>query len=104
VYVKDVARANVLALEGEVPPGANNVGSGSETSVNELYMLLLRISGKDLAPEHGPAKPVSSFEARWILPSPGASWVGTPRWALPPVSRRPSAFLALSETKRSVWM
>src|SRR5215208_1584257 len=54
---RDVARANVLALEGEVPPGAYNVGTGSETSVNELYRLLLKISGKDLAPEHGPAKP-----------------------------------------------
>jgi UDP-glucose 4-epimerase len=29
VYVEDVARANVLALEGEVPPGAYNVGTGS---------------------------------------------------------------------------
>ena len=57
VYVEDVARANVLALEGEVPPGAYNVGTGSETSVNELYRLLLKISGRDLAPEHGPAKP-----------------------------------------------
>jgi UDP-glucose 4-epimerase len=56
VYVEDVARANVLALEGEVPPGAYNVGTGSETSVNELYRLLLKVSGKDLAPEHGPAK------------------------------------------------
>jgi UDP-glucose 4-epimerase len=57
VYVEDIARANVLALEGEVPPGAYNVGTGSETSANELYRLLLKISGKDLAPEHGPAKP-----------------------------------------------
>jgi UDP-glucose 4-epimerase len=57
VYVEDVARANVLALEGEVPSAAYNVGTGSETSVNELYELLVGISGKDLAPEHGPAKP-----------------------------------------------
>ena len=56
MYVEDVARANVLAMEGEVPPGAYNVGTGSETSVNELYRLLLKISGKDLAPEHRPAK------------------------------------------------
>jgi UDP-glucose 4-epimerase len=56
VYVEDVARANVLALEGEVPPGSYNVGTGSETSVNELYRLLLKISGKDLTPEHRPAK------------------------------------------------
>src|ERR687889_744970 len=52
VYVKDVACANVLALENEAPPGAYNVGTGSETSVNELYRLLLKISGKDLTPEH----------------------------------------------------
>jgi UDP-glucose 4-epimerase len=56
VYVGDVARANAHALEGEAPSGAYNVGTGSETSVNELYELLVEISGKDLAPEHGPAK------------------------------------------------
>jgi UDP-glucose 4-epimerase len=57
VYVEDVARANVLALEGEAPSGAYNVGTGIETSVNGLYGLLQQISGKDLSPEHGPAKP-----------------------------------------------
>jgi UDP-glucose 4-epimerase len=57
VYVGDVVRANVLALESEASSGAYNVGTGSETSVNELYELLLGISGKDLAPERGPAKP-----------------------------------------------
>jgi UDP-glucose 4-epimerase len=31
VYVGDVARANVLALEGEAPNGAYNVGTGVET-------------------------------------------------------------------------
>jgi UDP-glucose 4-epimerase len=57
VYVGDVARANVLALEGDPPSGAYNVGTGVETSVNRLHELLLGISGKDLPPEHGPAKP-----------------------------------------------
>ncbi len=57
VYVGDVARANVLALEEEVPSGAYNVGTGVETSVNELYELLREASGKDLPPRHGPAKP-----------------------------------------------
>ena len=60
VYVEDVARANVLALESEVPsevpPGAYNIGTGVETSVNRLYDLLVDASGKDLSPEHGPAK------------------------------------------------
>jgi UDP-glucose 4-epimerase len=58
VYVEDVAWANVLALEeGEAPSGTYNVGTGIETSVNELYELLRESSDKDLPPVHGPAKP-----------------------------------------------
>ncbi len=57
VYVKDVARANLLALENDIPSGAYNIGTGVETSVNELYELLREGAGKDLPPEHGPAKP-----------------------------------------------
>jgi UDP-glucose 4-epimerase len=57
VYVEDVARANVLALENDPPPGAYNIGTGIETSVNRLYELLQDTSGKNLPPEHGPAKP-----------------------------------------------
>ena len=57
VYVGDVARANVLALENEVPSGAYNIGTGAETSVNRLYELLQEISCKDLPPKYGPAKP-----------------------------------------------
>jgi len=57
VYVEDVAWANVLALEGEAPAGSYNVGTGIETSVNELYEVLRGISDKDLPPMHGPAKP-----------------------------------------------
>ena len=57
VYVEDVARANVLALEDDVPSGAYNIGTGLETSVNRLYELLLEISDQDLPPRHGPSKP-----------------------------------------------
>ncbi len=57
VYVEDVARANVLALEGDAPSGAYNIGTGVETSVNKLYELLRETSGRDLLPAHGPAKP-----------------------------------------------
>jgi UDP-glucose 4-epimerase len=56
VYVEDVARANVLALEGDAPSGAYNVGTGIEASVNELYEILREASGRDLPPAHGPAK------------------------------------------------
>jgi UDP-glucose 4-epimerase len=57
VYVEDVARANVLALEGEAPSGAYNIGTGIETSVNGLYEALREISGKDLPAEYAPARP-----------------------------------------------
>jgi UDP-glucose 4-epimerase len=57
VYVGDVARANVLALENEAPSGAYNIGTGIETSVNQLYEILRDASGRDLPPVHGPAKP-----------------------------------------------
>ncbi len=57
VYVSDVARANVLALEKKVSSGPYNIGTGIETSVNDLYRAMLRVSNKDLPPEHGPAKP-----------------------------------------------
>jgi UDP-glucose 4-epimerase len=57
VYVEDVARANILVLEKEIPSRAYNIGTGVETSVNRLYELLLEISGESLPPERGPAKP-----------------------------------------------
>ena len=56
VYVEDVARANVLALESDAPPGAYNVGTGIETSVNKPYEILRDTSGRDLLPAHGGAK------------------------------------------------
>ena len=57
VYVGDVARANVLALESGVPSGAYNIGTGVETSVNSLYELLLGTAARDLPARHGPSKP-----------------------------------------------
>jgi UDP-glucose 4-epimerase len=57
VHVHEVASANVLALEGDAPAEAYNVGTGVETSVNRLYDLLQQASGRDLPPEYAPAKP-----------------------------------------------
>jgi UDP-glucose 4-epimerase len=57
VYVGDVVAANVLALEKSAPSGAYNVGTGIETSVNQLYEMLREFAERDLPPRHGPAKP-----------------------------------------------
>jgi UDP-glucose 4-epimerase len=74
VYVGDVARANVLALEGEAPSGAYNIGTGVETSVNELYELLREASGRDLPPKHGPAKPGEQLRSS-VDPSKAAEFL-----------------------------
>jgi UDP-glucose 4-epimerase len=63
VYVSDVARANLLTLENDAPPGAYNIGTGLETSVNRLYELLSEASGSDLPPIHGSAKPGEQFRS-----------------------------------------
>ncbi|MGB3683241.1 MAG: SDR family oxidoreductase [Rubrobacteraceae bacterium] len=57
VYVGDVVEANVRALEGAAPSGAYNIGTGIETSVNDLHRMLREVSGKDIPPRHGPPKP-----------------------------------------------
>jgi UDP-glucose 4-epimerase len=47
VFVEDVARANVMAMESDVTNEFFNVASGHETSVKELAETLIRLSGKE---------------------------------------------------------
>jgi UDP-glucose 4-epimerase len=55
VYVGDVVRANLLALESTAT-GPFNIGTGIETDVNELARLLLAASGSQSSVGHGPTK------------------------------------------------
>ncbi len=55
VFVDDVVRANMAASELELE-GIYNVGTGVETSVNELYAELCHSIGSDAKADHGPAK------------------------------------------------
>ena len=57
VYVEDVAAANLRALERPEVVGCVNIGTGIETSVNELHRALTRAAGLEVTPQHGPAKP-----------------------------------------------
>ena len=57
VYVDDVAAANLRALEHPEVTGCVNIGTGIETSVNEICRTLARAGGFDVTPRHGPAKP-----------------------------------------------
>jgi UDP-glucose 4-epimerase len=56
-YVEDVAAANVRALERPDATGPINVGTGVETSVNDLYRRLRAVSGTALEARHAPARP-----------------------------------------------
>jgi len=55
VYVGDVARANLLALDSTAT-GPFNVGTGIETDVNTLARLLTDAAGSRSEIRHGPAK------------------------------------------------
>ena len=54
-FVEDAVEANVLSVKNEIN-GIYNIGTGIETSVNELCNIMLKISGTDIKPVHGPAK------------------------------------------------
>ena len=64
VFVGDVVQANLKAARHEFtePPAtldarAFNVGTGRQTSVNELAAILMRVSGREVAIERAPARP-----------------------------------------------
>ncbi len=56
VFVGDVVKANLLALNDEASD-VYNVGTGKETDVNELFNKLNEIIGKGQEEKHGPAAP-----------------------------------------------
>jgi UDP-glucose 4-epimerase len=47
VYVDDVARANILAMESDLSDEVFNVASGTETSLLDLLQTLLRVTGNE---------------------------------------------------------
>lgn len=63
VYVGDVAEANLKAAERPLPPlhdldaRAFNIGTGVETSVNELAALVARVAGRRAEVQHAPPRP-----------------------------------------------
>ena len=57
VYVGDVARANLLALERSDATGGINIATGIETSVNDIYAGIKSAAGSSVAAQYGPARP-----------------------------------------------
>jgi len=50
INVRDIVRANVVAMESGVENEIFNVGTGKLTTIKELAYMLLRITGKDIQP------------------------------------------------------
>lgn len=64
VFIGDVARANVLAAQSDVTDQAFNIGTGEQTSLNELCDALLELTGSSLRPEHREARKVANVQRR----------------------------------------
>lgn len=56
VYVGDVAKANLAALDSELTEGTFHIGTGKETTVNEIFRLINWQFGKGYEVSHGPQK------------------------------------------------
>lgn len=54
VYVKDVAKANILALQSNAEDTFYNIGTGVETSIVDLVDMILRLTSSGLTPSYIP--------------------------------------------------
>jgi UDP-glucose 4-epimerase len=66
VYVEDVVEAN-LAVMGQEIQGTYNVGTGEETSINDLLRILVTHTSSTYKEVHGPAK--SGEQVRSVIDS-----------------------------------
>lgn len=66
VYVEDVVEAN-LAVMGQETQGTYNVGTGEETSINDLFRILITHTNSTCKEVHGPAK--NGEQARSVIDS-----------------------------------
>lgn len=64
VFVEDVARINVAGLVSDVTDEVFNVGTGVQTTLNELCHTLLQVTGSHLKPEYHEARKVNNVQAR----------------------------------------
>ena len=78
VFVSDVADANIRAA---ATGGATfvNIGTGVETSVNELYAILRELTGGDVDPNYADAKP-GDLDRSVLDPSAAKALLGWEPW------------------------
>lgn len=66
VFVEDVVESNLMAM-GPTVEGVYNVGTGIETSVNDLFKIVVELTKVDFKEVHGPAK--RGEQARSVIDS-----------------------------------
>jgi UDP-glucose 4-epimerase len=76
VYVEDVARANILAGQGDTTDQVFNIASGVETSLNDLVNTLLKVMDSNLRPEYGLERKVNPVPRRLANVNNGRRMLG----------------------------
>lgn len=56
IYVGDIAAANVAAVMATRPEGLYNIGTQTETNINELIAIMSKITGRDVEVRYCPAR------------------------------------------------
>ena len=89
VFVSDVARANLLAAEADLPPPdgtidarAFNIGTGVETSVNALAAAMIQASGVRVDVEHAPPRAGELLASALVVEKAGRGLGWVPRVGL----------------------
>jgi len=75
IYVEDVARCNILALQSEINDEFYNVGSGVQTKISELCNLILNLKNSNIEVTY---RPYSTDDARRMV----QNRIGCPKKAL----------------------
>jgi UDP-glucose 4-epimerase len=87
VYVEDIARCNVLAIE-RGSGGCYAIGTGKRTSVNQLYATFVEITGFQAPIEHAPKRPGDVRDAQFSFELARQELGWEPQTALPEGMRK----------------
>jgi len=76
IFVEDVARANLLAAASDVTDDAFNLGTGIQTTLNELCAYVLQLTASTMKPEYRPARRVAHVQRRQASTEKAARLLG----------------------------
>lgn len=96
VFVSDVARANVLALTGQIGDPVLNVATGRDTTTEALARTISKLAGRGARITAGPPRP-GDLERSVLDPARAERYLGTPT-SLEEGLERTYAFYAAKST------